>query len=701
MIHAENGFDLSVQWRFPNFRKHAFAFTALFVLILIIYGNSLSGAWIFDDFNSIVNNPGVHLKTLSWPEIKTAFFATPQNIILNRSLAGLSFALNYYASGMNVLGYHLVNIIIHLIASFFLYLLIYHTLNLPLLKEKYGRCAYAIALLAAVLWASSPLHVNAVTYIVQRMTSLTAMACVMAMYFYLKGRTAQDTSWRIAFFVLCGVAGVMAIASKENAVTLPFVIYLYDLFLIQGVSTETIRKNRPIILLILSIAIAGLVYVIFFTSILDYQDWTFSMKERLLTAPRILLFYISLLLYPLNSRLTLDHDIQISRSLIDPWSTLPAILIIVCAIGYALWIARRKPLLSFCILFFFLNHLVEGTIIPLDLVFEHRNYLPAMFFFVPVAIFMITVLDYFAYKRSLQFLMFFVMTFLLAAQGHTVSARNDFYQYPVILWKDNINKYPNLSRPHSELGSVYAVQGDYAKAMMENKTALHLSRYPKLAQLAMCHANIGAFYVLLNDKMALFHFNEALRLHPGSTSPLVYRNMALIMLNRGDLKLAHEYSQRGLAYVPDNEAEVSHSNLALILLKEENIEEAIKAANKAVSLRPGLISPLRILGEAYRLKGNYVWSEYYWREVLKKEPNNINALLALSELYDLLGKKEELLQTAGKLLSLSRNGDIFNTIITNQGKAFAYNPDPKRLLPILQKVFLQLVGDSTRSMRHK
>lgn len=695
MINKENGFDLNCKWYFPNFRKYAFAFISLFVLLLLIYGNSLQGAWLFDDFNSIVNNPGIHLKTLTWSEIKNAFFSTPQ-AVLSRSLVNFSFALNYYMDGLNVFGYHLVNVIIHLIASFFLYLLVYHTLNLPLLRDKYGKSSYSIALLATFLWASSPINVNAVTYIVQRTTSLAGMAYVMSMYFYVKGRTAQDTSRRIVFFLLCVVAGVMGIASKENAVTLPFVIYLYDLFLIQGVSTENIRKNRTIILLILSMAIVGLVYQIFFTSNLDYQDWNFSMKDRLLTAPRILLFYISLLLYPLSSRLTLDHDIQISRTLIDPWSTLPAILFIVCAIGYALWIARRKPLLSFCILFFFINHLIEGTIIPLDLIFEHRNYLPAMFVFVPVAILMITILDYFAYKKSLQFIMFFAMTFLLTTQGHTVYTRNDFYQYPVMFWKDNITKYPYLSRPHTELSYFYTEQGNYAKAMMEHKIALQLSRYPKIAQLAMCHANIGAFYVLLenNDKMAVVNFNEALRLHPGSTSPLVYRNMAFIMLQRGNLKLAHEYGQRGVVYAPN--IETSYSNLALILLKVGNLEEAIKAANKAVSLSPGLSNPLRILGEAYRLKGNYDRSEFYWREVLRKEPNNINAILASFELYHLLGKKEELLQTAGRLLFLSRNGDILDMIKTNRGKTFAYSPDPKKLIPILKNEFHQLANDSAR-----
>lgn len=695
MINKETGFDLNCRCNFPDFRKHAFAFISLFVLILIIYGNSFDGAWLFDDFESIVNNSRIHLKTLAWPEIKNAFFAAPQDL-LSRSVARFSFALNYYAGGLDVFGYHLINILIHLIASIFLYMLVYHTLNLPLLREKYGKSSYAIALLAAALWASSPVHVNAITLIVQRMTSMAGMAYVMSMFFYLKGRTAQDTSRRIIYFLLCVISGCMAIGSKENAIMLPIVIFLYDLILIQGVTAGSIRKNRSIILLILVATIAVIVYEMFFTSNLDYHYWTFTMKERLLTEPRVFLFYISLLLYPLGSRLTMDHDIQISRTLIDPWSTLPAILLIVCANGYALWIARRKPLISFCILFFFLNHMIEGTIIPLDLIYEHRNYVPAMFLFVPVAILMITVLDYFAYKKTLQLLMFFVLTFLLTAQGHTVSMRNDIFRYPEIFWKDNIEKSPYLSRPHASLGDIYAQRRDNQNELKELKAALSVARYPNLRQAATYHVNLGALYLLVekNAEMALFHYNEALRIHPQFALPLVYEGIALTMLESGNLKSAQEFGQKAITHAPNNEK--YHSNYAKILLKEGNLEEVIKEATYAIALKPDYIAPMATLGAAYRLKGNYAKSEYYWQEFLREEPMNFIALLASLELYHLQGNKEKMRSTIGQLLYLSHNGDILAMIKTNKGGTFPYTPDPKKFRPILKSAFHQLAEDATR-----
>jgi hypothetical protein len=120
-----------------------------------------------------------------------------------------------------------------------------------------------------------------------------------------------------------------------------------------------------------------------------------------------------------------------------------------------------------------------------------------------------------------------------------------------------------------------------------------------------------------------------------------------------------------------------------------------------LSLQPDLIEPLATLGEAYRVKGNYSRSEYYWREFLKKEPNHITALLSSLELYHLREKNEEVQQTVGQLLYLSRAANIFDILKKDKTKNFAYIPDPEKLRPILQNVFLQLTKDSTRPASHR
>ncbi len=242
---------------------------------------------------------------------------------------------------------------------------------------------------------------------------------------------------RLAFYALCGACALAAFATKENTAVLPITFLLYDLFFIQGISAVSAKRVLKLAVLPVAIVLVlGLIYTDFSLQRAIYESGVrpFSPLERLLTQGRVLFFYVSLLLYPIPSRLTFLHDIDISRSLFDPWTTLAAIVGIVLCLLFAAVKARRYPLLSFAILFFVLNHLIEGTVIPLELIFEHRNYIPSMFFFVPVAFAMVRCLDYFSYRAGFQFFMAAGFALFLAFQGHTTFERNDVVRSDVHLW---------------------------------------------------------------------------------------------------------------------------------------------------------------------------------------------------------------------------------------------------------------------------
>ena len=386
-------FDLDSGMRLSSCRKNVFAVVALFIIVFTVYSNTFNASWHFDDENNILNNKPLHLTELNLQNIKQTFFANWNGSgKLYRPVACLSFALNYYFGGTEVYGYHLINLIVHFLASVFLFLFVYQTLHLPAMKARYGPKAYFVALLSAVLWAINPVQIQAVTYVVQRMTSLAGLFCIMSMYLYVKGRTSGPKLLRSAHYFLCVVCGMLAIGSKENAVMLPVVILLYDLFLIQGITKRNLIRYSlflsiaVLVCLALALLIAG--PSIFNPSNLmsGYQNRGFSLWERLLTEPRVILFYISLLLYPMPDRLCLEHGITLSTSLITPISTIMSIVAILLILGLAVVGAKKWPLISFCVIFFFLNHLIEASVFPLELVFEHRNYLPSMLFFVPLAI---------------------------------------------------------------------------------------------------------------------------------------------------------------------------------------------------------------------------------------------------------------------------------------------------------------------------
>ncbi|HAJ26402.1 MAG TPA: hypothetical protein DCG53_04020, partial [Syntrophus sp. (in: bacteria)] len=332
-MNIERDFELKIKWPFHDVGKVACALIILFSILILIYSNSFDCSWHYDDVPNIVENTSIRIKNFSWPEIEKSFsaWANMQKNLYGkvdssntwlRPLSYFSFGVNYYWGGLNVFGYHVVNFSIHYLSAVFLFLFIYNMLRLPLLVERYGSYAYSAALLSAVLWAIHPIQVSAVTYIVQRMASMAALFYIIAMYLYLKGRTTQSINRAVVLFILCFISFVLAIGSKQNAAMLPVSLILFDLFFIQGVRRSNVIRSLKILI---TMAIIALIFLCFYIqddpSTVDYKGRMFDMVGRLLTQPRVFFYYISLLIYPITSRLMLIHNFEISITLFDPWTT--------------------------------------------------------------------------------------------------------------------------------------------------------------------------------------------------------------------------------------------------------------------------------------------------------------------------------------------------------------------------------------------
>lgn len=687
MLTEENGFDLNLQWQSRDDRKYAFALLALFVFLIVIYANSFHGVFQFDDKINIVENRNIFLKSLDWSDIKKSFHGIEGNKII-RPFSYFSFALNYYIDELNVIGYHIVNFIIHYLTSLFLFLFTYKTLTLPKLREKYGSTAYGVSLLATFFWATSPVQLTAVTYIVQRMASMAGLFYIMALYFYMKGRTTKAFRKCIVFWILCSLCAILSLGSKENAALLPVSIWLYDLFIIQGATRKNIIKNIKIIApVMLIIALVGFWYMDI-ASIANgaaYQHRPFTLAERLLTQPRIIIYYITLLLYPISSRMTLIHDIELSTSVLVPWSTLPAIILIFILIVLAFSIARKQSFIAFCILFFFLNHLIESTFIPLELIYEHRNYIPSMFFFAPLAILMLQVFNYFAYNKAIQWTMVAVFTFLLAAQGHTVFVRNALFANPLLLWTDNVEKAPGLSRPYNNLGAAYWDRGFYDKTYELYLKAYTLDNHSNLANRGTNLHNLGMYHLNItgNFDKALGFYEAAIEAYPGYWPS--YHDAAVCFIRKGNMAEAGRRLVAALSLWPEN-AELRHS-LGFVLLKMGQYDEAIKQARHALSFNPGLSNSLCVLGEANRKKGNHSLAKIYWKKYLEKNPNDLEGNLALLELYSRDGDKEALSRIIGKLMYLKGSMDwreLIEQILRDKNRS-AYIPHPGETISILRR----------------
>jgi hypothetical protein len=185
MVNQENS---------PSYSTRCTAFALLFLLIFVVYSNTLQASWHLDDYHNIVQNAALRINDLQPRTIFQTFFTTSEeNLVLEkklyRPLACLSFALNWYVGKDNLFGYHLVNIGIHFLTAFILFRTILYLLRSPNLKNRYRDREYFIALFSAVLWAVNPLQTQAVTYIVQRMASLAAMFYLVGIYLYVRGRS--------------------------------------------------------------------------------------------------------------------------------------------------------------------------------------------------------------------------------------------------------------------------------------------------------------------------------------------------------------------------------------------------------------------------------------------------------------------------------------------------------------------------------
>jgi tetratricopeptide (TPR) repeat protein len=608
-------------------KRYLFTFISLLIILLLSYSNSFNCSWHFDDYINITENPNIQIKQFTPDNIEKIFLSIMGTGKISRPVSYISFALNYYFDGLNVYGYHLVNFLIHYLSSVFVFLLIFNTLKLPLLKERYEKDAYSIALLSTIFWAVNPVQVTAVTYIVQRMASMAGLFFVMSMYFYLKFRMAPSSLLKYSHLFLCFVSAALSIGSKENAAMLPACIYLYDLFFIQGLTAANIKKNIKIAIIPVLILIAVvMIYFDFSYVIGGYEIRPFTMQERLLTQPRVILFYISLLFYPLTSRLTLIHDIQISKSLIDPWTTLASIIMILFIISVSLIKARKWPLFSYCILFFFLNHLIEGSFLSLELVFEHRNYIPSMLLFVPLSVGLVKALEYFSKRKPILYPLASSIIIVIIVLSVTVHIQNDIMRDEISLWSDNIKKSPRLHHPHQCLAVALLISGRLPEAFEQLNKALNSYESGNINKKSVTYGALGEYYFIIgDDDNALIYFNKSIVDYPVNIrQALSFDRMANILMRRGKLDEAEKMAQQAIALKPYEAG--FYQTYSAVLNKKNQPDDAIKQAQIALRLDPESHWPYIFLAEAYRIKKDKKAEEHFLRicNVLKEKERQSN-----------------------------------------------------------------------------
>jgi tetratricopeptide (TPR) repeat protein len=362
-----------------------------------------------------------------------------------------------------------------------------------------------------------------------------------------------------------------------------------------------------------------------------YEDRPFSLFERLMTQPRILIHYLSQIFYPVPLRLSIEHDAVVSTSLLTPWTTLPTVLTILLLMIFSFYQMGQRPIISFSILFFFLNHLVESSILPLELIFEHRNYLPSLFVFFPVSIALKRLFDHYYGKDKpmMHIMMVSSVILLLIGLGIGTYIRNMAWATEKSLWEDAMAKAPKSDRPpHNLAWAHYSRIGDYQKALELYERSIRLnSIHSKISQNVSLTNMADIYYRKQEYETAIKLCRRALAINPKNETARY--NMILQLLRVGKLKEASENAD--LLIKTRSNHPVYLDLKGLILLRQKKPDDALRYFKKALTVM--FEHPKRLLytGAALSLLGKYDAADRFLKRAHQLRPDDLSPLFHLIE----------------------------------------------------------------------
>lgn len=441
---------------------HWLAITCLLLLVTITYWPGLRGGYAFDDYSNIVFNTRLHVTTLHWPAWLTATFSSPASD-LQRPLAMLTFAANHYFTGLDPWSMKVTNLAIHLVNSVLVLLLVRALLAVHGGGHSTRRKEW-VARFVAAAWALHPINLMAVLFIVQRMESLSHTFVFAGLLLYLLGRRRQlegGNGWGLIIFGLLAGTGLGALA-KESAVLLSLYAFLAELCVLKFRGQSGHRDRRLYALFAGALFLPGVIGLIWllprFLPAQAYAFRGFNLVERLLTEARVLMDYMHWSIFPSLRDLSLHHDdYAISRGMLSPPSTLVAICILVASIATSALLRNRRPLISVGIAWFLGAHLLTGTVIPLELVYEHRNYFASLGVCLAIA-------DLFLFAPKAgesRRIGAAVATMMLGFFALTTHLRAREWSDPLRFAMTEAAKHPQSPRATYTLGQVFVVASKY------------------------------------------------------------------------------------------------------------------------------------------------------------------------------------------------------------------------------------------------
>lgn len=449
--------------------KWFFVFCVLALLSALLFLNGVNDAFYFDDHSNL-NALGNSGSIDNWESARQFIFGNASGPT-GRPVSMASFLLNDNTWPTQASSFKITNIALHTINGFLLFWLVY--LIVDLRTKQYS---LIIAIFVACAWLFNPFHVSTVLYPVQRMTQLSALFSMLAIILYVKGRvnfSKGDLVLGWLLFLGVFVAFLLATFSKENAVLLPMMIGVIELWVIKYLAwpKKWIKWLSFTLISLGTVSVIGfLVYSVVSVGLFDqYSGRDFSPYQRIITQPGVLLFYIKELFLPALYTSGLYYDDYLAaESFFSSYAVVISAVILLTIFLISVELFRRNMLSGLAIMFFLVGHVLESSVLNLELVFEHRNYLPSIFLgFVWFELFSLA-----GRKSRVGWL---VIIFPLIIYPLFLYERTS-------LWEDEVNfgsylavKSPNSIRSHVELNNALLYSGRLEEAKVSIDKAVGLN----------------------------------------------------------------------------------------------------------------------------------------------------------------------------------------------------------------------------------
>lgn len=539
-----------------QFLYRAFLVSSLLALVILAFWPALAGGFIFDDYAVFAENPAIHVSGWHWQEWMRVW--TWSRINIERPIAMLSYALNY-ALGSSSRGFKATNLAIHLFNSLLLMQLTYRVLLVGWAPTESGnaehqrRIAGYWAMGIATLWAIHPLQVSAVMYVVQRMELLGFTFVLTALLTYWQARQRQMKGLRAwPWLALCGLLTAVGYYAKETAVLVPGYALLLELTLLHFAAHRAATRRAWKIAYISGCLLAALVFTFYllphYATDAVYAGRNYNALQRELTQLRVLPLYLSWILLPLPNLLHFYYDnYPASQDLLHPISTLLGGLLLLGMAIVAFTLRRRRPLLALGIGWFFLAHSLTSSPLPLELVFEHRNY-PALF----GILLALADLLWVASRRADQRVIVLVAGVLLLNFGLLTFVRASIWGDRLLLTQTLADENPGSARAAYDLARRYMFMAQnkpdtpfYSLSVKELRRATTLPSASPIAEEALILIN--ADHHDQQDVPALWNgFLDKLQNHP--LGPEAYQALDKLTTERLQGKTDIDAQQLARAY---------------------------------------------------------------------------------------------------------------------------------------------------------